>query len=335
MNKCDRKPQYCGLFIMMVLAFTFYVLISKNSKTTLVSTQNTKMIEHNRSSFTVLSANVGNLTFGCRHVLNNLCYKDVEERITDNIRLLKPDIIALQEVLAPWQCNQIKEKNKNKVCYYRQTIPQIRRLVGNEYTIACDTRNQFECIAIHIDAGKILGCSKGEICNRARTITEVTRCDNGFTVSAVTVKLRNNLIIDVVNFHPQSTNARCRSRMIARAFDSAAPSPLIQQNHVLLLGDFNLDPWRDDDESVHKWKGFFEKGWANRSFRYHSGIVERDPPYFTSFLFFKKRTVDFVVSNFATGICHVLGESPGTKRLDGGRGTDHRALFGILEMAPK
>lgn len=283
-------------------------------------------------SYSILTANVGNLNLNCRDVLNKLCYKDVEERIADNIKLLDPDIIALQEVLAPWQCKS-KHQNSKKVCSDEQLIPQVRRLVGDNYTIICNSRNQFECIAVKTDIGEIVGCETGRICNTARTSPEIDGCDNGFTVSAATIKLYSGQTFDIVNFHPQSTNSNCRAKMISTAFAGTETTPaLIQESKVILLGDFNLDPWRDKDESVTVWHRLFKAGWGNRDFTYHSGIAENDPPFFTSQLFYKKKSVDFVVSNFAEGICHVLGESPNTSRLDGGKGTDHRAVFGRLTI---
>ena len=286
------------------------------------------------TSFSILSANVGNLSIGCRKVLNKLCYKDIEERIAANIKYLSPDIIALQEVLAPWQCNKIDNKDKNKVCSETQLVPQIRRLVGEDYTIACNSRNQFECIAVKKGFGEIIDCQNGEICNEARTVPEIDGCDNGFTISAVTVKAKTlPVLFDVINFHPQSTSSTCRAKMINTAlYGNEASQSVIQEKKVLLLGDFNLDPWRDDDESVAVWNAFIKNGWDGLKLEYHSGIAETTPPYFTSFLIYKPRTLDFIVSNFANGVCNTLGESPMTLRLDGGKGSDHRAIFGVLSL---
>jgi len=286
------------------------------------------------TSFSILSANVGNLSIGCRKVLNKLCYKDVEERISTNIKYLSPDIIALQEVLAPWQCKEVNGTNKDKVCNETQLTPQVRRLVGEDYIIACNSRNQFECIAVKRDFGEIIGCSNEEICNEARTVPEIKECDNGFTISAVTVKAKKmSFLFDVINFHPQSTSSTCRAKMINTAlYGNKTYASIIQEKKAILLGDFNLDPWRDNDESVVVWNTFIKNGWDGSKLEYHSEISESNPPYFTSFLFYKPRTLDFVVSNFAIGTCSTLGESPNTFRLDGGKGTDHRALFGILKI---
>ncbi len=287
------------------------------------------------SQITLLSANVGNLDLRCRNVLNNLCYKDVEQRIADSIKELDPDIVTLQEVLAPWQCENYVEKNPKKICYNKQEIPQARRLLGSNYTIVCDDRNHFECTAVKVDFGHIQGCPAGSYCTSGRTNESINGCDNGFSISSVTV-ISNKLDIefDIVNAHPQSTNSECRAKMISQIFNYENPEKsLVQKERVILMGDFNLDPWRDSDQSIVEWNKLMSTGWSGRQLRYHSGIIEKNPPYPTSFLLWRRKTVDFIVSNFATeGGCAVLGLSPGTIRLDGGKGTDHRAIYGSIKI---
>lgn len=338
--ECDMPTSKKGLFFLAVIVLfsvLFFITFSHNSSKNTIEFNRMPTSSQDDRSFSVLTANVGNLSVGCMDVLNKLCYKDVEERITQNIKLLSPDVVALQEVLAPWQCEDVRTTNRNKVCYEKQSIPQVRRLLGPEYTIACNDRerNQFECVAVKTGIGSIVGCEPGQLCNVARTGGEVEGCDNGFTVSAATVKLTGGFTFDLVNFHPQSTNDECRAKMISLAFEgNETHKPLIQQDHVLLMGDFNFDPWRDQGKTIEVWNNFFTKGWGDQPFKYHSGIAEKNSPYYTSFLLYRKRTVDFIVSNFADGVCSVLGESPNTVRLDGGQGTDHRAIFGVLTINP-
>jgi endonuclease/exonuclease/phosphatase family metal-dependent hydrolase len=322
------KKQAVSTFVLAVV-FTTVMLSSMHSKTPL-SERNGIMSGFN---FSVLTANVGNLKLGCRKYLNNLCIKEVEHAIATNIQELKPDVITLQEVLAPWQCGETKERNKKKVCYDEQIIPQARRLVGNDYSIICDNRRQFTCIAIKESFGKILDCEKGDICNSARTGKNLSSCDNGFTVSAATIKLNNGFTFDIVNAHLQSTDAECRVRMIKQIFYGyETQKPLVTEDFVLIMGDLNLDPWRDQDVSVEIWKDTIRRGWMGRNFYYHSGIVEKTPPHFTTKFFIWRKTFDLIVSNFAEGTCVVLGETPGTLRIDGGSGMDHRAVYGILSI---
>ena len=282
----------------------------------------------------VLTANVGNLTLGCRRYRNNLCYSDVEERIAHNIARLRPDVIALQEITDPDQCMEFIETDPKKVCYeYQNKVPfyQVRRLIGPDYTIACDSRNHYECIAVHVDIGTIEGCALGELCREgATTDIPAPGCDTGFTVSKV-IAILDGVRVGIVNAHPQSTNVKCREWALRQIFEEVdGRPPLASERYNLLLGDFNIDPFRDDDTSIRLWNKYVGMPGEGKAYWYHSGPAERMPPYPTSFLFYKKRTVDHVVSNFAIGTCVTLGETPGTIRLDGGRGMDHRAVFGRL-----
>ena len=299
----------------------------------------------------VLTANVGNMNLACRGEYHfNLCIKSVEERIGKSIAKLSPDIIALQEVTDPRQCKGFVERDKAKVCYkYREQDPfyQVRRLVGPDYSIACDARNGFECIAVRVGVGVIEGCPQGQLCpSLARVDQPDSACDGGFTVSAVTVVLHaNGMRIGIVNAHPQSNDVAslkkekaqcqtaCRERALRQIFETVdGQPPLAQEDRNLILGDINIDPFRDDDASIQLWKQYVGAYSEGKPYYYHSGPAEHNPPYYTSFLPWKKRTLDHMVSNFAKGTCITLGEAPGTERLDGGKGTDHRALFCELEI---
>jgi hypothetical protein len=97
------------------------------------------------------------------------------------------------------------------------------------------------------------------------------------------------------------------------------------------MGDFNLDPWREEDASIRYWRQQVGKA-SESGYIYHSGVAERNPPYPTLRYPFFTRTYDHVASNFLSGVTQVLGESPGTSRLDGGWGMDHRAIYGQLSF---
>jgi len=287
------------------------------------------------NQYTVMTVNVGNSNLQCYGYSWKLCKKDVEQRLARNLQKIKPDIIAIQEVLPPWQCENREETNPRKVCSSPQDTPQVRRLFGDDYSIVCDANYQYECIGVHVDVGEILNCPVGGLCNTARTVPEIHGCDPGFSISAATIALNNGAKFDLVHIHPASFSDQCRSQMFDQAFNGGEGiSPIVQHENVLIMGDFNLDPWRSKDESSKVWQSIFEKGWMGREYRYHSGIVEKDPPHYTMRLSVVRRTLDVVVSNFAEGVCQVLGESPGTTRLDGGKGNDHRAVYGVLTLKP-
>jgi hypothetical protein len=213
-------------------------------------------------------------------------------------------------------------------------VPQVRRLLGDNYTIVCEAESQYECFGIRKDIGEIEGCSLGDLCYNARHSPVPEDCNNGFSISAVTVTLNNGAVFDLVNVHPASFSEECRTKLLLQAFtgNEAVPT-VLKSDNVLIMGDFNLDPWRTRDSSSEVWQDIFDAGWRGKKYKYHSGIAETDPPLFT-FKFIKHQTLDLVVSNFAEGGCMVLGETPGTTRIDGGSGNDHRAVYGILEIKP-
>ncbi|MGQ9585288.1 MAG: hypothetical protein ACUVXG_07800 [Anaerolineae bacterium] len=272
---------------------------------------------------------------GCRDYLYNLCYAEVEKRIALGINSLRPDVVALQEVTDPKQCERFTEKNPAKVCYdhlNQEPLHQIRRLVGSDYTIVCDSRNHYECVAVRKGVGRIEGCGQGELCMGVVTIDSPgPGCDAGFTVSGLDAVL-NGQRVRILNAHLNSGNADCREWTLRQIFEGVNDqSPMVIGQRVLLLGDFNFDPFRQEDKSTELWERYVGMPSQGKPFWYHSGPVEAMPPFPTwSVPLLRPKTLDFVVSNFASGTLVTLGEAPGTCRLDGGHGMDHRALFGVL-----
>lgn len=281
-------------------------------------------------SFTILNANIGNTLYSCRTYLNKLCLIDVENIITNSIARLQPDIVVLQEILAPWQCQTLTYDSEN-VCALPQDIPQVGRILGDEYQIACDSRNQFECVGIKFDVGSILECEVGYLCQTNRTIQNPKGCDPGFTASAVSIRMKDGFEFDLANLHLQSTSTTCRIETLKRLLLPDANGKIfLKRDAVLLAGDFNFDPWRSYNNTAIFWTQIIENDWHDHGFVYHSGLVEAIPSHYTTFPLGIGRTVDFVISNFAEGVLSVMGETPKTQRLDNGYGTDHRALFGRL-----
>jgi endonuclease/exonuclease/phosphatase family metal-dependent hydrolase len=283
--------------------------------------------------FTVLSANVGNLDLRCLPYYMKLCRGDVESRISKNIQELQPDVVAIQETLPDWMCDSWPVAVPGSICTTQAEEPQIRRLLGPDYTIVCEARNGFECIAVHVDAGQILGCESGELCETDRLDRQGEGCRWNVAIMAATVRVRGQTF-DVVNAHPERRSAACRLASIRQIFENTGePDSLVREEKVLVLGDLNLDPWREDDVSSRYWRAQVGRA-AGSEYAYHSEIAEHQPPYPTLRYLSYARTYDHVVSNFLNGTTQVLGESPGTARLDGGHGMDHRAVYGFLSWHP-
>jgi hypothetical protein len=280
-------------------------------------------------SFTVITVNVGNSDLRCLPFILKLCDKDVEDRIAANIQRLKPDVVAIQETLPPYMCEPLYAPYLSSVCRESQEVPQVRRLLGEDYSIVCETRNGFECIGVRTDAGIIQGCEPGSSCETDRMDIQGEGCRPNVAVMVATVEV-NGRVFDLVNAHPESRGAACRKLSIQQIFeDRGSPGALVQEPDVFIVGDLNLDPWVENDVSTRYWNQQVGSP-DTHEFYYHSGIVERDPPYPSIVFSVFRRTYDHVVSNFLQGTTVTLGMAPGTTRLDGGRGMDHLGIYGEL-----
>ncbi|CAN5217325.1 hypothetical protein BH11MYX1_BH11MYX1_28570 [soil metagenome] len=287
----------------------------------------------------LIQANVGNVALTCHPYKFKLCYAATEGRLAASLASHDADVISLQELVTPEQCAAMLETEAARVCFAAHTAKiseQARRLVGEGYTIACDTRSHYECVAVKRTWGAIAGCPDGELCIDAavtETADAVPGCDAGFSASAVVIQPRKGTAFRLVDAHPPSGAAvACRHDTLVKVFEGDAA--LARGNRSLLSGDFNLDPFAGNDASeqyFRTWVG------AGKAFHYHSGPAEHSPPHITAsypqgFGYGGDHTYDHVFSNFASGTCTTLGEAPSTLRLDGGSGTDHRALLCNLSI---
>lgn len=291
------------------------------------------------ASMRLIQANVGNVALTCRGYNFKLCYSETESRLGSALAAYHADVIALQELVTIEQCAAMSESDPARVCWpnhLADVADQARRLVGDDYTIACDTRSHYECVAVRRGWGAISGCGDGELCIDpavTETADATAGCDAGFSASAVVIQPRNALAFRLIDAHPPSGHAAsCRRATLEQIF--AGETALARGPRSLLSGDFNLDPFTGSDASEQYFRSWVGPG---RAFRYHSGPAEHSPPYVTASYppilgFGGDHTYDHVVSNFAHGTCTTLGAAPGTSRLDGGSGTDHRALLCRLSL---
>lgn len=315
-----------GILAILFAHGMFWPLRDQPSDT---SGRRTSILEmnNNRDGLTVLTVNVGNTSPLCWPYFVKLCRRAVETRIARNLQAVNPDLVAIQEILPPWMCENRRFTPPGSACAGSTGVPQVRRLLGPDYTIVCETRNAFECIAVRTGAGEILSCDPGALCHTDRFERQPEDCRHSVSIMAATVQIKGRTF-DVVNAHAENRSPACRLAAIRQVFE---PCGLVREEKALIMGDFNLDPWREDDPSIRYWRQ--QTGTDSASdYIYHSGIAEREPPYPTLRYPFFTRTYDHVLSNFLTGATQVLGESPETARLDGGWGMDHRAVYGYLSF---
>jgi endonuclease/exonuclease/phosphatase family metal-dependent hydrolase len=281
----------------------------------------------------LLQANVGNALLSCGDdYVYKLCETDVEARIAERIAEHAPDVVVLQEVLGAGQCDGFEETEADRTCHAdhrADEAEQVRRLLGADFTIACDSRNGYECIGVRTSFASVSGCDDGALCRDTKTPPAVEDCPVGFSMSAVELTVEGREPFTLVNGHPDSNpGGDCRRAQLEQTFEGQ--DPLIDTTRTMLSGDFNLDPDLDTDPSVELWVQWVGDDDDGLRFRYHSGHKERSPPYPTSPTVLGDRVLDHVASDFAEGVCETLGEAPNTERLDGGAGMDHRALLCAL-----
>jgi hypothetical protein len=287
-------------------------------------------------------ANVGNVSPHCAEQAFSLCLLPLEERIAARLAELDPDVVALIEVLPPDLCEGVTPQNPSNSCSLpTQDPPQALRLLAHDtYDVVCGDRHAWDCLAVRASIGSIDGCPGGYCGPLARSFPVGEGCDDGFESFLVDITL-HDVPLAVGVTHPDSTDEDCRAGQVADLFAAVEAT----DRETLVLGDFNLDPFRERDASVEVWEAHVGD---DRPLRLLSGPVEHDPPYFTLLPFESAqldptgslpvnvelrdlalaRTIDHVVATTGlSGTCTTLGEAPGTARLEGPEGgLDHRAL---------
>ena len=274
----------------------------------------------------VVQANVGNINVsGCNDQVFKLCLRPVEARAQKAFAGLKADLVAFEEILPPDLCQRAPSSNPNNLCSGKLDPPsQVQRILGDGYGFRCDNRFGWDCLAVR-RATAALG--------RVATRPVLPSCtDTGFTLNAGYMRIAG-WPVTITAAHPNSSQADCRADQLRDFFEKALPD----RGPAIVMGDFNLDPYREDDASVRYWKTQVPKRFAYASgdeFSALPGTSQSDPTGesldtggATLGPPFGMRTIDHVVvRDGVSGKCQV-------QRVDGGGGMDHRAQVCRLTLA--
>lgn len=284
---------------------------------------------NSEDGFSILVANIGNSNLYCKQYFWKICLDKVEENIIRNVEILNPDVIVFQEVLAPWACEENPSKYSFIICAFPQDIPLIRRLLGSDYYISCDSHRNMQCIGVNIAYGEIVGCSIDEICISERTKVPPSECNQNFVIFAVTVKSKYASNFDIVNVHLTSRGDVCRQSMLSKILNDN----LLLEDHYLVAGDFNVDIWRDDNLTTKYWKDSFTADAKSYGLLLHYPLAEEELPEYTFILGSYRKTLDYMMSNFLESEVSLLSNDSNLNRLDGGWGMDHFAIYGIMKYS--
>lgn len=255
---------------------------------------------------------------------------------------LAPDLVFLQEVLAPSQCEGFTELDPQRSCFdFEHDAPQVRRLLGDAYSIACDANQHVECIGVRRSFGTIRGLEAGGIDLAGATTAALpgrpcdyldgkcsgrsNGCDAESSISTVVIDTKSGAV-RAIHVHPTAIGRQCLQRQLVQAFAFADELPSIA------AGDWNFDPSSATDlvaSSIwERWVGaearFVDHSPRDRHCRLQRTSVGQDS------------SLDRVISDFAHGACHVwseprLDEGADFSRLEGPR-IDHFAVDCVLEL---
>ena len=287
----------------------------------------------------VLSVNVGNLdevvdkTCGVAPYQGGLCSIAQEDVIASNLAALRPDVAFLTELVDSARCEPDNwEGDSDLICTgapARDPKEQVRRLVGDDYTISCASTHA-TCVAVLSERVTLDGCAANELCLDGNiTAAHPTACG---TMGSRTSVSRIDATVDDVSFALIPVHALnalnededpCRLAQFELALQEMA-----SDTDALIAGDWNMDPYRAPDAFP---SGIYWHTKVGPEARFTAHNVPDDgttptPTWATA------ATLDFVLSDFLQGECDVLGETEGTTRIDGEElaTLDHRAVWCAL-----
>lgn len=245
-----------------------------------------------RPSFTLLSANVGNLdalTGGpCAEwpARGALCVPADEVTASDALRARAPDVIALFEVLPG------------------DHDASAGRLLGPDYAVVCDRIGGYDCLGLRRDRFAVHATATPDqpsVCAGKADFAAV------FTVDTTW----NGAPLRFVVAHPYQAfddeEDRCREAQLQQAFVE------LPQGDTVIVGDLNVDPDRMHwfFASPQVWHANVGSGRPFRSL--HHGVLLPDPTWLGAL------TLDHVVVRGLAGGCSTI--APLAERMD------HRALW--------
>jgi hypothetical protein len=301
---------------------------------------------------TVLSVNVGNLDevvdgpCGVAPYRGGLCSIAQEKVIAEQIAARRPDIAIITEIVDAARCEpDTWSGDPDSVCSGapdRTPKEQVRRLVGDDYTISC-AASHATCIAARTDRVVLDSCDAGALCLDGNdSAPHPSECSTmtggvlgeGTSVSAAGATVDGE-VFTVIAIHAlnavKQEHDPCRLAQFKLALET-----LPAAGASLIAGDWNMDAYRAPDAFA---SGIYWHTQVGPSARFTAHNVptaaaaaaeDGSLPLPT---WVGTATLDYVLSDFLRGSCQVLGESENTTRIDGEQlaTMDHRAVWCHLD----
>jgi hypothetical protein len=284
----------------------------------------------------ILTYNIGNSLKEAPYPLR-LRDQSYEDYVGEQIRAEAPDIVLLQEVLSPTHCADFEETSPDRTCFNWQDRPApVQRLLGDDYTIACDANEHVECIGVRKDFGSIDSLAPGEFgldsaateslpgnpCSYLKGDCNGRHddCDAESSISTVLVTTEKRKI-RIVHAHPTAIGEKCLEKQVKQSF------ALVDDLPAVVGGDWNFDPTRYTDAiPASIWND-----WIGKGRRFHSHDMRRGECRLERTSVGQDASLDRVATDFAEGRCRVLqdprlDEGFDFDALDGQR-IDHFAVF--------
>ena len=266
---------------------------------------------------------------------NNLAWMPAERALTELLAERKVDVVLFQELyFDPW-CEEVEvDPAMEFVCndYSAERAWQVRRLLGDEYHIACAAGHRDNCVGVRRSFGEIEGCNGDDVCMSGVVgFPPAGGCTKGERVGTVAVRVMGGPVIHVVNAHVVSgmseEDMACRKSHFEQIFvDRGDGVPAANGRYNIVGGDMNTDPFlmADGDPSARFWN--LHVG-AGKEFHYVSSGDASGPPTLSSLFH-----IDHIISDSATGSCVVAGQSAGVAHVMETSYWDHRPVICDVEL---
>ncbi|MFW6031706.1 MAG: hypothetical protein ACOC9T_03875 [Myxococcota bacterium] len=245
----------------------------------------------------------------------------------------KPDLVAFQEIFWAGRCPEIPpDAHENFYCeQWSPGDPTVANaILGEDYQVACQLEKPDKCAAVRHDFGTFRGCDQ-DLCLDGLDGAPVEDCGGGSRIGRGVVDLVDGGTVTVVTVHGTSgltvEDQDCRVRQFEQVFVDLDGAPAASGERNLVMGDFNIDPGRLDEEaSAARLNDFAGE---DKPFRFVSEVgLDAQPTYAGLF------NIDHVLSDSFDGDCWAAGITEGHPPVLDAVYFDHVPIVCTVEPAP-